>query len=93
MQGIAVAEETHATLLEILETLNGLGWSEHPPRIFLRKSGAWIVWSGAPEDWPERALALAAYRQPLFPQFVAAVRAGFDFLEAGDKLRVTRGRW
>lgn len=91
MQGIAT--ETHTSLLEILNALNALSLSEYPPRLFMRKGGAWIVWSGAPEGWPERVLALAAYRQPLFSYFVAAVRAGFDFVESGDKLRVTRGRW
>ena len=93
MQGTATVNEAPAALLEILEALNQLGWSEHPPRIFLRSGGAWIVWQGAPEGWPERVLRLAAYRQPLFSQFVAVVRGGLDFREAGDKLRVMRGRW
>lgn len=91
MQGIAT--ETPVVLLEIIEALDAQGWSVHPPTLFMRGSGAWIIWPGAPSGWPERALALASYRQPLFREFVAAVRAGFDFRETRDKIRVTRGRW
>jgi hypothetical protein len=84
---------TTPSLTAILVALHeNLGWSEYPPSLFMRASSGWIVWPGAPSDWPERVLKLAAFGQPLAPLFIDAVRNGADFIERGDKLRITKGR-
>lgn len=86
-------EASAQAIAGVLDAINNqLGLSEHPPRLFMRSTGGWIVWSGADADWPSLVLRLAAFGGPLAPAFINAVRYGYDFIEHGDKLRVFKGR-